>query len=282
VTPAGGTPGTATHLNVTSPLIVENLTSETDYEFYVLAHCDATGDSLWAGPFAFTTAPEPVENDECQAAFVLTVGETFDQYALVTSNSGATKSLNQPDPECAAFNFGGDVWYNAVVPPTGNLTIETRLETGSPIADTGLAVYSGDCSLLASLGCSDDEGEGAFSKLELTGLTPGATLYARVWEYANDAIGAFRISAFDATLRNDSFNSSAFSYYPNPVKNLLNLSYIENITDIKVFNLLGQQIVEQKFDNTLAQLDLSALQSGTYLVKVSAANQTKTIKITKE
>jgi hypothetical protein len=66
------------------------------------------------------------------------------------------------------------------------------------------------------------------------------------------------------------------------VKNLLNLSYIENITDIKVFNLLGQQIVEQKFDNTLAQLDLSALQSGTYLVKVSAANQTKTIKITKE
>ena len=281
-TPAGGTPGTATHLNVSSPLVVDGLTPETAYDFYVLAHCDLTGDSVWAGPYSFVTMPEPVENDECPAAYSLTVGGTFDDYSLVATNAGATQSLGQPTPDCAAFNFGGDIWYSTTVPASGSLTIETRLETGSAIADTGLAVYSGDCTGLTSLGCSDDEGEGAFSKMVLSGLTPGTVIYARAWEYANDAIGAFRISAYDASLGHVSFDDPGFVFYPNPVKSTLNLSYIQNLTSVKVFNLLGQQIVTFTPSGSAAQLDLSSLRTGTYLVKISAGEKTKTIKIVKE
>ncbi|CAM3440385.1 Por secretion system C-terminal sorting domain-containing protein [Flavobacterium longum] len=282
VTPAGGSIGAATHPNVTSPLIVMGLDAFTNYEFYVLAHCETTGDSIWAGPFAFTTAPEPVENDECDTAFSLTVGGTFDDNAVLATNAGATQSLGQPTPDCAAFNFGGDIWYSIVVPESGSVTVETRQETGSLVADTGLSLYSGGCELLTALGCSDDEGEGAFSLLSVTGLMPGTTIYARVWEYANDALGTFKISAYDASLGSGSVTQSVFVAYPNPVRNILNVAAQTDISQVSVFNLLGQQILSQKFNEASGQLDMTPLPAGTYLVKLTSGNQVQTVKVIKE
>lgn len=280
----GGLPtGAASHPNVTSPVEIAGLSPDTTYEFYILSHCDAIGDSIWSGPFTFTTNAEPPANDECSGSVGLQVGANFDEFSIVTTNAGATKSLSAADPTCAAFNFGGDVWYSIVVPSTGNLTVETRNETGSPIADTGLSILTGTCGgTLTALGCSDDEGNGAFSKLSVTGLTPGETVYARVWEYANDAFGAFRISAWDATLGSNSFHMDGFAYYPNPVKDVLNLSYVQNITEVKVYNLMGQQVMSKSIGSDAGQIDMSSLSKGAYFVKVNAQNQTGTIRIIKE
>ncbi|GAB3581046.1 hypothetical protein GCM10027345_23300 [Hymenobacter daeguensis] len=73
-----------------------------------------------------------------------------------------------------------------------------QVQTGSAGAsfDSGLALYSGSCGNLTLISCDDDSGpSGGFSFLRATGLTPGATLYARVWEYGNDNFGAFTICA---------------------------------------------------------------------------------------
>ena len=83
-------------------------------------------------------------------------------------------------------------------------------------------------------------------------------------------------------LATQSFNSSSFSYYPNPVKNTLNLSYSENISDVSVYNLLGQQVIAKAINANQSQIDMSHLTSGTYMVKVTANNQVKTIKVIKE
>lgn len=83
-------------------------------------------------------------------------------------------------------------------------------------------------------------------------------------------------------LKTGAFSSSAFTYYPNPVKNLLNLSYNQNITSVSVFNVLGQKVMEQNINANATALDMSSLSSGTYMVKVTAENQTKTIKVIKE
>ena len=280
----GGLPsGTPSYANVTeNPFIVNGLLPDTAYDFYVLGHCGNNGDSTWVGPFTFTTGPEPVGNDECQTATTLTPGGTFEEHAVTATNAGATKSIGPPNPTCAAFGFGGDVWFSVAVPASGNITVETQADTGSPLIDTGLTLFSGDCTELITLGCSDDEGNGAFSKLSLTGLTPGSTIYARVWEYANDMFGTFRVSAWDASLGNGSFDMEGFSYYPNPVKNLLNLSYASVITEVKVFNLLGQQVMAKKIGSNGDQIDMSSLSKGAYLVKVLADNHVKTIKVIKE
>lgn len=278
----GGAPGTATHLNATSPLLVENLMASTGYEFYVLAHCTATGDSIWAGPYAFATAPEPVANDECENAFALPVGAVFEDEDIVATNVGATNSLSQATPNCASFNFGGDVWYSMTVPVNGTLVVETRAESGSPVTDTGLALYSGACGSLTEITCSDDEGEGTFSMITLTGLTPGETIYARVWEYADDAHGPFKLGAWYSWLGTGSFDDAAFVHYPNPIKDVLNLSYVNDISSVRIFNLLGQQIMAKTIGSNAAQLDLSALPEGTYMVKVSSGDQIKTVKVVKE
>jgi hypothetical protein len=79
-----------------------------------------------------------------------------------------------------------------------------------------------------------------------------------------------------------SFDTANFRAYPNPVKNILNLSYTQEMSDVAVFNLLGQQVLSKKVNATESQIDMSNLPQGTYLVKVTVDNQVKTIKVMKQ
>lgn len=83
-------------------------------------------------------------------------------------------------------------------------------------------------------------------------------------------------------LATGTFNNSKFAYYPNPVKNILNLSYEQNITDVSVYNLLSQEMITKKFNTNQTQVDMSGLASGTYIIKVTANNTNKTFKVIKE
>ena len=116
----------------------------------------------------------------------------------------------------------------------------------------------------------------------MTNQTPGATLYIRVYEYSNDATGSFGISAYSASLSTISFNPENFKAYPNPVKDFLNLSYTQDISDVAIFNLLGQQVLARKVNATESKIDMSNLSQGTYLVKLTFNGQVKTIKVVKE
>ncbi|MDR6966716.1 hypothetical protein J2X31_000714 [Flavobacterium arsenatis] len=78
------------------------------------------------------------------------------------------------------------------------------------------------------------------------------------------------------------FNSNAFTYYPNPVNDVLNLSYDKNITKVAVYNVLGQEIMIRNNTSNQSQIDMSSLASGTYMVRVTADNVEKTIKVIKK
>jgi len=84
------------------------------------------------------------------------------------------------------------------------------------------------------------------------------------------------------TLKNEDFSSEDFTFSPNPVRNVLNLSYKQNISDVVVYNLLGQKVFEIAVNATTTKVDMSGLASGSYLVKVSSDSHTKTIKILKQ
>ena len=140
-------------------------------------------------------------NDDCANATILTPGGVFADNYVVATNSFASNS-NPPSPGCANF-VGGDVWFSVTVPASGNLTIETRNDysSGSQLYDTGLAIYSGNCSNLAFHSCDDDSSsDGNFSLISLTGRTPGEVLYANVWDYGGGDVGTFKISAYDSSL----------------------------------------------------------------------------------
>jgi hypothetical protein len=256
---------------------------------YVYGGINATNDgNFWdaatfgSGVLTVTPPPAPA-NDECQNVISLTPGGTYAQYLTNATNLGATTSSQAVPTVCFGYS-GGDVWYSVVVPQSGSITLETGdSTTGQTGVDTVVTVYSGDCTTLTQIGCDDDgAATGGYSLLTLTGQTAGSTILIRVYEYNNDNAGGFAISAWDGSLSTTAFDNSNFTYYPNPVKNILNLSYTKDISNVAVFNLLGQEVIAKSLNANQGQIDMSNLANGAYFVKITADNQVKTIKVIKE
>ena len=82
-------------------------------------------------------------------------------------------------------------------------------------------------------------------------------------------------------LGNEEFDMSSFSYYPNPTRDIINISYSKEITQIKVFNMLGQQVIDTKVNSTTTQVDLSRFATGTYFIEVTSDEVSKTVKVIK-
>jgi hypothetical protein len=278
----GGLPANATYTNVSSPFLVNGLTPFTEYEFYVRANCDTNGLSDWSTSTLFSTLPLAVPNDECINATPLIPGGTFQEHAVIATNVGATKSVGAPAPTCAVFGFGGDVWFSTVVPADGNITIETQADPGSPLLDTGITVFSGDCSALTTLGCNDDVGTTSFSRLSLTGLTPGSTIYARVWEYANDTFGTFQVSAWNTALSSTAFEKNKLNYFPNPASDNMNVSYVQAIQQVTIYSVLGETLFTANFDANQVQFSVSQLPVGTYWMKIESNKQFQVIPFIKK
>ena len=199
----------------------------------------------------------PAQNDECDVATDLTVGQDFEDFPVNGNNIGATDSM-QGDPSCGAFGFnGGDVWFTVTVPSDGILTIETLSASGSPIGDTTIDVYSGACGDLVAVACDDDGGEGAFSLIEINDMTlADQTLYVRAWEYGNNAFGEFQISAYNANVVGvEDINENANIFlYPNPASSELHISGLQEVTNVSIFNMLGQKVLSTKTQNMICLL----------------------------
>lgn len=137
-------------------------------------------------------------NDDPETATALTVGDVFEDAPITRNNNFASDSQlvnpSIPAAGCASYN-GADVWFTAVVPESGSITVETQFEDNSALTDSGIAVYTDD--LATVLECDDDDGEGTFSLITLTDRTPGEVIFIRVWEFGGDAFGQFNVSAYD-------------------------------------------------------------------------------------
>ena len=72
-----------------------------------------------------------------------------------------------------------------------------------------------------------------------------------------------------------------FKAYPNPVSDILNIEYTDELSNVTVYNLLGQQVLTKNVNANTTQINISELNAGTYLVKVSSEKVSKTIKVVK-
>jgi len=130
--------------------------------------------------------------DDCSTSITIPVNSSCINQSF--TNVGATDS-GIADPSCGAYS-GGDVWFNLVVPASGSVTVETSENGG--ITDSGMALYTGTCGALTLVTCDDDSGTGNMSMISASGLTPGSTLYVRVWEYNNNDFDTFNLCAYSA------------------------------------------------------------------------------------
>ena len=74
---------------------------------------------------------------------------------------------------------------------------------------------------------------------------------------------------------------SQFSFFPNPVNNILTIKAQASIDSITVYNMLGQAVVRSTPNTTDSTVDMSALQTGAYFVQVSINNTLNTVRVIK-
>ncbi len=75
---------------------------------------------------------------------------------------------------------------------------------------------------------------------------------------------------------------NAVKVYPNPVRDVLNISFESVISSISIYNLLGQEMLTKSMNAKESSIDVSQLAAGTYLVKIIAGDALKTMKVIKE
>lgn len=100
----------------------------------------------------------------------------------------------------------------------------------------------------------------------------GTTVGTTVWSFTTDA-----------TLGIDDNTFNTFSAYPNPTSGILNIKSSQELDNVDVFNLLGQNVAGfSKNEITNSSIDMSGLSKGLYLVKVTSGDKTQTLRVTKE
>ena len=78
------------------------------------------------------------------------------------------------------------------------------------------------------------------------------------------------------------YNINSVKLHPNPVNNNLTVDLKSNIdTDIEIFDILGKQVIKKAINKT-STLNLQALKTGIYIIKITQGNSTITKKLVKQ
>lgn len=238
-----------------------------------------------------TVAPAPPVNDEIENAIAITVDEGFCDGTNTNANNTSASGSGLGIGSCfSGSSAASDVWFTFTVPAdVASIDVSTDF-TGGTLTDTELAVYSGTPGNLTEIGCSQDDGEVLLSNgwsynslIEDLSVTVGETYYVQVDGYSTQT-GTFCLDiSTNQTLGINNFESeTAFTYYPNPVKNTLTLNAQNTIEQVAMYNMLGQEVLRTMPNSVDSDLDMSNLQTGTYFVKVTIANVTETIRVIKQ
>lgn len=74
------------------------------------------------------------------------------------------------------------------------------------------------------------------------------------------------------------------SVYPNPVVDILNIDFSGSLEDIslRLYNVLGVLVLEENLDTSSRSINLSAFQSGVYILNLQSENFNQSLKIVKK
>ena len=78
------------------------------------------------------------------------------------------------------------------------------------------------------------------------------------------------------------YNLESVKFHPNPVKRDLTVELKSNVeTEIEIFDILGKRVFKNTINKTNT-LNLQALKTGIYIVKITQGNSTITKKLIKQ
>jgi len=183
-----------------------------------------------------------------------------------------TYYVSQTSGGCESSRSAVSVTVTAVPAPTGAAT-----QSLSSLLTLGDIVVTGSNITWYATAANAASGTNPLSSTQLLANT---TYYAT--QTINGCRSAASLAVTITTLANQDFDMTQFTYYPNPVIDLLNISYSQDMTSVKVFNIVGQQLMSKQINSNTTQIDMSSYANGAYFIQVTTENAMKTVRVIKK
>lgn len=162
---------------------------------------------------------------------------------------------------------------NAVIP--ANQKIVVLISVKSDVrADGG----KGKVKFFIGANSTGKKEKSSFIEAETCSIAEPETLESQGMSNAHIVVN---VKGSSATAHTNELEPLGFSYYPNPIKDKLVMKADQEISNVKIYNVLGQKIKEFAPSKLKTELNFSSLQVGTYIVKATVDNKTGTFKVVK-
>jgi len=283
--PVGYTQGASNRLGnfVSTDNTANNITgliTSTSYDFYVQAICSSSSTSSWAGPYTITTAAYSLGwyNLQWPQNGSINAGDTFDVYAQVYSEQKTDASTTVAATDIKAWigwsttdtnpnTWAESNWIAATINPSSlpNNNDEYMVNLGATLTTAGTYYYASRFQL--------------FREAYVYGGFQGGS-----WSGISTANGAnvSGVLTVTGTLAVGDQVIEGFNFYPNPTKGNMLLNAKENIDQVELYNLLGQQVMIAQPAVSNYQLQTNNLKTGVYFMKVKVGDKIGTYKVVKQ
>lgn len=279
---------------VNTSYTVSGLTANTNYCFTVKAKDAAGNESGFSNQDCEMTTNNGSSGGSDEIFFSEYIEGSGNNKVLEIANfSGATVSLNNYTMKLSSngnsnwtttYNFpggaqitNGDVYV--VAQGSNNLCVSEEDDQNNGITGfngndaVGLFKDNVLIDILGTLGDDSTFAENVTLVRKSTVAGPNTTYTASEWtSFAED--NCDDLGQHTQTLSIDNTSLNKFKFYPNPVStNKLNFAINESI-QIQVYDILGKLVLTESISLNKTWLDVTSLNKGIYLVKLSANNQT--------
>ncbi|MFY0482663.1 T9SS type A sorting domain-containing protein [Flavobacterium sp. PLA-1-15] len=296
---------TADLVEETPSFTLEFLDPNTTYKYWVRAVCDNEEYGAWIGPKVLKTTCDPTSDlpwqEDFEGATQPNLAECWTKdngdWAVTTTTYPSAPNSGTQYVKVMSYNLIGDgyLWTPGFELQAGVAYDFSVFVKGDGYDGWSVAmVYNNTPKSEGATQIGDvydvpaGTGTQPYNEMRRSFIPTVTGVYFFAVKVKEESTSYPYHLAFDdfsleqGTLGNPTFGANNFKAYPNPVKDILNVSYTENISNVEVYNLLGQKVATKSINATNGQLDMSSLAAGSYLVKVTAGNQVQTIKVIKQ
>jgi hypothetical protein len=295
----GFTQGTGTVVaTATNSLDLSSLTTSGVYDYYIRANCGSGNYSDWTSANILTlpvVCPYSSGLDDANqiagwstTGFTLSATSANSQSApnYLFANSSTTSALNARLNSRALL-----LQANEVV----TVTFYARLGSATGTTPHTLKVFANTSTSLTGatqLGATINVNSATYTLQTRTFTAPATGIYYFIFNDVTPvvattaAVTSLRIDTFGFTsvLGTNEYLASNITTYPNPAKNVINISNGLNavIESIELTDLNGRVVKTQNINATEGQVSISDLSAGVYMMKVSTDQGVATKKVVKQ
>ncbi|KGL63939.1 fibronectin type III domain-containing protein [Polaribacter sp. Hel1_85] len=300
-----------------NPYVLNNLTSETAYQYYIRAVCGNSvdeDDSEWIGPYDFTTICSIVTAPFYENFTAFSTPNCWTEIGSESWNFNINASYDASSAgDHSSSGNTNYAWIDGSYPNGENQISKLRtpwidisslsnpglefslfsVNTQNETYNTFKVIVNNDDGVSLELNTVQESTDGwkvYLVDLSNLNLTSKIQVEFEIQEnspgdaYLNDILlDDVKVNELSA-LNIESNNLYNLKYYPNPVKNRLTIETADQITLIEIFNTLGQKVfrIEPKENKSKIDVNFSSFSIGTYMVKAFSKDKVQTFSIVKE